>query len=61
MFSWETKYNNEPFWQIFAEADVRGLLAAAGFARGSITETQVPRVDGPGAWYVALAEKSAHT
>jgi SAM-dependent methyltransferase len=61
MFAWETKYNNEPFWQIFAEADVRGLLAAAGFARGAITETQVPRVDGPGAWYVALAEKSAHT
>jgi len=59
LFAWEIRYNNEPFWQVFAEADVRGLLAQAGFASGSIVEAQLPRVDGPGAWYVALAEKSA--
>jgi SAM-dependent methyltransferase len=59
LFAWETKYNNEPFWQVFAAADVRGMLAQAGFAPDSISETQLPRVDGPGAWYVALAEKSA--
>jgi ubiquinone/menaquinone biosynthesis C-methylase UbiE len=59
MFAWETKYNNEPFWQVFAEADVRKMLTQAGFAPDSITETQLSRVDGPGMWYVALAEKSA--
>jgi hypothetical protein len=58
MFAWEIKYNNEPFWQVFAEADVRGLLTQAGFAPDSITESQLPRLDGPGTWYVALAEKS---
>jgi SAM-dependent methyltransferase len=59
LFAWETKYNNEPFWQVFAEADVRMMLRRAGFAPDSITETQLSRVDGPGMWYVALAEKSA--
>jgi 2-polyprenyl-3-methyl-5-hydroxy-6-metoxy-1,4-benzoquinol methylase len=59
MFAWETKYNNEPFWQVFAEADVRMMLTQASFAPDSITETQLSRLDGPGMWYVALAEKSA--
>jgi len=58
MFAWETQYNNEPFWQVFAEADVGRLLAQAGFAPASITETELPKLDGPGSWYVALAEKS---
>jgi SAM-dependent methyltransferase len=58
MFAWETRYNNEPFWQIFAAADVRGMLAQAGFAPESITETLLPRLDGPGTWYAALAGKS---
>lgn len=61
MFAWETKYNNEPFWQVFAEADVQGSLAAAGFSPNSITQTQLGRVDGPGMWYVALAQKSAES
>jgi len=61
MFAWETKYNNEPFWQVFAEADVPRLLAQAGFAEGAIEETHLTRVDGPGSWYVALAHKSAET
>ena len=58
LFAWETKYNNEPFWQVFADADVPSLLAEAGFAREEIAETDLPRVDGPGAWYVALARRS---
>jgi ubiquinone/menaquinone biosynthesis C-methylase UbiE len=61
MFAWETKYNNEPFWQVFAEADVPSMLAQAGFASGAIEETHLKRVDGPGSWYVALAQKSAET
>ena len=59
LFAWEIKYNNEPFWQVFADADVPGLLAEAGFAREEIVETDLPRMDGPGAWYVALARRSA--
>jgi hypothetical protein len=58
MFEWETRYNNEPFWQIFAAADVPRLLAQAGFAPEAVMETQVRRVDGPGTWYLALARQS---
>ena len=58
LFAWETRYNNEPFWQIFADADVPDLLAQAGFVSGSITESEISRVDGPGTWYVAQAQKS---
>lgn len=58
MFDWETRYNNEPFWQVFAEADVRSLLEQAGFARDSVSETELTKLDGPGTWYVVLARKS---
>ncbi len=59
MFSWETRNNNEPFWEVFAEADVPAVLQAAGFAADAITETQVPKLDGPGAWYLVMGEKAA--
>jgi SAM-dependent methyltransferase len=61
MFAWETKYNNEPFWELFAEADVPHMLAQAGFASRTIEETHLKRVDGPGSWYLALAQKSAES
>ena len=59
MFDWETRYNNEPFWQVFAAADIRGALEHAGFARADIFETELPKLDGPGAWYLAVACKPA--
>lgn len=59
LFAWETRHNNEPFWQVFAEAEVAQLLQAAGFAADSIAETELPKLDGPGAWYVATAVRSA--
>ena len=61
LFAWETRYNNEPFWQVFADADVMRLLQDAGFAPDSIAETELPKLDGPGAWYVATAVRSAET
>jgi SAM-dependent methyltransferase len=59
MFSWETRNNNEPFWEIFAEADVTGEMLAAGFRPDEVSEALVPKLDGPGAWYVVMGEKSA--
>ena len=59
MFSWETRNNNEPFWEVFAEADVTGEMIAAGFAPGEVSEALVPKLDGPGAWYVVMGETSA--
>ncbi len=58
MFDWETRYNNEPFWQAFAQADVTAMIERAGFTRPLIEETELPKLDGPGAWYVALAVRS---
>jgi SAM-dependent methyltransferase len=57
MFGWETRNNNEPFWQVFAETDVPAMLCAAGFAPETVEETLVPKLDGPGAWYVAVATR----
>jgi len=59
LFAWETEYNNEPFWQAFAQADVRRLLAEAGFEPEAVEETELPKLDGPGTWYLAVAGKSA--
>lgn len=59
LFDWETRYNNEPFWQAFVQADVRRLLAEAGFAPAAIQETELPKLDGPGTWYLAIGERSA--
>jgi SAM-dependent methyltransferase len=59
MFSWETRNNNEPFWQVFAEADVPAMMEAGGFEPDRIEETLVPKLDGPGAWYVVMGRKSA--
>lgn len=59
LFAWETRYNNEPFWEVFAQADVPAAARQAGFEPSAITETHLPRVDGPGAWYILVAQKSA--
>jgi len=57
MFDWETRNNNEPFWQAFAEADLHPMMLAAGFEPAQVAEAVVPKLDGPGAWYVILGEK----
>ncbi len=57
MFNWESKNNNEPFWEVFAEADVRATMVAAGFAEDRVEEALIPKLDGPGAWYAAFATK----
>jgi SAM-dependent methyltransferase len=59
MFNWETRNNNEPFWEVFADADVVGEMVSAGFAPEHVIEALVPKLDGPGAWYVVMGEKPA--
>ena len=57
MAALETRNNNEPFWTDFANADIAGMMRAAGFAPNDLTETRVPKLDGPGSWYVVMGEK----
>jgi SAM-dependent methyltransferase len=57
MFNWESTNNNEPFWEVFAAADIGAMMEAAGFAREATEEALIPKLDGPGAWYVVFATK----
>jgi len=57
MFAWQTKNNNEPFWDDFTGADVPAVMREAGFASDEVVETTVKMRDGPRAWYVVLGEK----
>jgi ubiquinone/menaquinone biosynthesis C-methylase UbiE len=57
MFHWESRNNNEPFWEVFAEADVWAMMIAAGFSGDTVEEALIPKCDGPGAWFAVLASK----
>lgn len=57
MFSWQTRNNNEPFWDDFTGADVPQVMREAGFAPDEVVETTVKMRDGPRAWYVVMGEK----
>lgn len=57
IFSWQTKNNDEPFWDDFTEAHVPSVMLEAGFAEDEVVETTVKMRDGPRAWYVVLGEK----
>jgi SAM-dependent methyltransferase len=48
MRDWDGRYNNEPFWSGLHETDLPVQLAASGFARDAIFETEMiaPPVDG---------------
>lgn len=57
IFSWQTKNNDEPFWDDFTGADVPSVMRACGFPADRVVETTVQMRDGPRAWYVVLGEK----
>jgi SAM-dependent methyltransferase len=57
MFNWESTNNNEPFWEVFAEADVGAMMEAAGFSPAATEQALIPKLDGPGAWYAVFASK----
>ena len=54
---WQTRHNDEPFWQEFADSSVPDALAAAGFDRERIVESYVPQLDGPLSWYFVGATR----
>ncbi len=53
----QTWYNAEPCWRVYANMDHAGELAAAGFAKKNITTTYRARKDGPGAWWIFAARR----
>lgn len=61
MFSWQTRNNDEPFWDDFVYADVGARMADAGFAEGEHREQTIPMLDGPRFWYLVVGEKRLAT
>lgn len=57
IFAWQTKNNDEPFWDDFTEAHVPSVMLEVGFTPDQVVETTVQMRDGPRGWYVVLGEK----
>lgn len=57
--SWDSMYNNEPYWEVYANADLRADLEAAGFSADTIHVGHLPRREGSLPWYVGTAFKPA--
>ena len=53
--SWDTLNNNEPYWEVYANADLQPELRAAGFAENCIHVGSLPAAQGSLPWFVACA------
>ena len=56
-FSWDTLNNNEPFWEVYATADLSADLLAAGIPVEHSHVGSLPKKAGSLPWYVATAWK----
>jgi SAM-dependent methyltransferase len=52
---WQKDNNDEPFWLDYANADLPGLMAQAGFDPAVIGVDYLQAIDGPIPWYVVTA------
>lgn len=57
IFAWQTRNNDEPFWDDFTGVHVPSVMLEVGFTPDEVLETTVKMRDGPRAWYVVLGEK----
>jgi len=56
--AYDVYFNDEPFWERYADARIVEELEAAGFGRGQAREVALGKINGPGHWYAAVAEKA---
>jgi ubiquinone/menaquinone biosynthesis C-methylase UbiE len=56
--AWDTKYNGEAFWSVYANDDLKAEMQAAGFEGARLHELRLSKVDGVGGWYVLVGEKA---
>lgn len=54
---WQVDYNGEPFWNGFADTDVKASMVDAGFTKDNVFADYVPL--GQGNYYLFGAQKSA--
>ncbi len=57
--SWDTLNNNEPYWEVYANADLRPELLAAGFDPQCVHVGSLPARAGTLPWFVACAWRPA--
>lgn len=53
--SWDTLHNNEPYWEVYANADLHSDLIAAGFTVDQVHVGSLPARTGTLPWFVACA------
>ncbi|MFZ9709025.1 MAG: class I SAM-dependent methyltransferase [Steroidobacteraceae bacterium] len=53
--SWDTLHNNEPYWEVYARADLQADLLAAGFDPQAVHVGSLPAREGTLPWFVACA------
>lgn len=53
--SWDTLNNNEPYWEVYANADLKPELLAAGFDEACTLVGRLPAQSGTLPWFVACA------
>ena len=56
---WQIRHNGEPFWMGWAEADLPGLMTAAGYPEDCQFSGYRKRTQGVGDWFVHGAQKPA--
>jgi SAM-dependent methyltransferase len=55
--SWDTRHNNEPFWEAYANCDLRADMLAAGFPEELVFVGHLPQAPGSLPWFVGAATK----
>jgi ubiquinone/menaquinone biosynthesis C-methylase UbiE len=56
-FSWDTLNNNEPFWEVYANADLARDMQHAGIPTDHTHVGSLPKTEGSLPWFVAAAWK----
>jgi SAM-dependent methyltransferase len=56
-FSWDTLNNNEPYWEVYATADLAADMQAAGIPADRTHVGSLPKREGSLPWFVATAWK----
>ncbi len=57
--SWDTRNNNEPFWEVYANADLTADMAAAGIPAERTWVGHLPQTEGSLPWFAAAGSRPA--
>ncbi|MBV6416541.1 MAG: Ubiquinone/menaquinone biosynthesis C-methyltransferase UbiE [Steroidobacteraceae bacterium] len=57
--SWDTRNNNEPFWEVYANADLAADMAAAGIPADRTWVGHLPQTEGSLPWFAAAGSRPA--